>query len=632
MSQNTLKVHDLNEDAEFDENGVEAFDEKALSEEEPSDNDLAEEELLSQGATQRVLDATQLYLGEIGYSPLLTAEEEVYFARRALRGDVASRRRMIESNLRLVVKIARRYGNRGLALLDLIEEGNLGLIRAVEKFDPERGFRFSTYATWWIRQTIERAIMNQTRTIRLPIHIVKELNVYLRTARELSHKLDHEPSAEEIAEQLDKPVDDVSRMLRLNERINEQALDDLHDIADGFLLHNRDIVQRMDDSVVRDSGEMLRRSRGYVPDAIALPPGFRDVPPILCLGADLKNTFCLVRGEQAVVSQHLGDLSDDGIQAQWREALRLIQSIYDFTPERIVCDAHPGYVSSQWASEMRLPTETVLHHHAHAAACLAEHGWPLDGGEVIALTVDGIGMGENGALWGGECLRVNYRECEHLGGLPAVALPGGDLAAKQPWRNLLAQCLRFVPDWLDYPETAGLQQQNWSVLARAIERGVNAPLASSCGRLFDAVAAALRCAPASLSYEGEAACALEALASQCANVEHPVTMPLNGAQLDVAVFWRQWLNWQATPAQRAWAFHDALACGFATLMRQQATARGITTLVFSGGVIHNRLLRARLAFYLSDFKLLFPQRLPAGDGGLSFGQGVIAAARALREV
>ncbi|WP_079796138.1 carbamoyltransferase HypF [Salmonella enterica] len=410
---------------------------------------------------------------------------------------------------------------------------------------------------------------------------------------------------------------------------NEQALDDLHEIADGFLLHNRDIVQRMDDSVVRDSGEMLRRSRGYVPDAIALPPGFHDVPPILCLGADLKNTFCLVRGEQAVVSQHLGDLSDDGIQAQWREALRLIQSIYDFTPERIVCDAHPGYVSSQWASEMCLPIETVLHHHAHAAACLAEHGWPLDGGEVIALTVDGIGMGENGALWGGECLRVNYRECEHLGGLPAVALPGGDLAAKQPWRNLLAQCLRFVPDWQDYPETAGLQQQNWNVLARAIERGVNAPLASSCGRLFDAVAAALRCAPASLSYEGEAACALEALASQCANVEHPVTMPLNGAQLDVAVFWRQWLNWQAAPAQRAWAFHDALACGFATLMRQQATARGITTLVFSGGGIHNRLLRARLAFYLSDFNLLFPQRLPAGDGGLSLGQGVIAAARRL---
>lgn len=166
------------------------------------------------------LDATQLYLGEIGYSPLLTAEEEVLYARRALRGDEAARKRMIESNLRLVVKISRRYSNRGLALLDLIEEGNLGLIRAVEKFDPERGFRFSTYATWWIRQTIERALMNQTRTIRLPIHVVKELNIYLRTARELSQKLDHEPTAEEIASQLDKPVDDVSKMLRLNERVS----------------------------------------------------------------------------------------------------------------------------------------------------------------------------------------------------------------------------------------------------------------------------------------------------------------------------------------------------------------------------------------------------------------------------
>lgn len=168
---------------------------------------------------QKNLDATQLYLNEIGFSPLLSAEEEVFFARKALKGEEAARKRMIESNLRLVVKISRRYVNRGLALLDLIEEGNLGLIRAVEKFDPERGFRFSTYATWWIRQTIERAIMNQTRTIRLPIHVVKELNVYLRAARELSQKLDHEPTPDEIAKLLDKPVADVERMLALNERV-----------------------------------------------------------------------------------------------------------------------------------------------------------------------------------------------------------------------------------------------------------------------------------------------------------------------------------------------------------------------------------------------------------------------------
>ena len=178
-----------------------------------------DDKLSNKQDTPKNLDATQLYLGEIGFSPLLSAEEEVYFSRRALKGDEASRKRMIVSNLRLVVKIARRYNNRGLALLDLVEEGNLGLIRAVEKFDPERGFRFSTYATWWIRQTIERAIMNQTRTIRLPIHVVKELNVYLRAARELSQKLDHEPTAEEIADSLDKPVRDVAKMLRLNERI-----------------------------------------------------------------------------------------------------------------------------------------------------------------------------------------------------------------------------------------------------------------------------------------------------------------------------------------------------------------------------------------------------------------------------
>lgn len=165
------------------------------------------------------MDATRLYLNEIGISKLLTAEEEVYFARLAQKGEQAARQRMIESNLRLVVKIARRYMNRGLALLDLIEEGNLGLIRAVEKFDPERGFRFSTYATWWIRQTIERAIMNQTRTIRLPIHVVKEINVYLRAARKLAQSLDHEPSSEEIADLLERPIDEVKRMLGLNERV-----------------------------------------------------------------------------------------------------------------------------------------------------------------------------------------------------------------------------------------------------------------------------------------------------------------------------------------------------------------------------------------------------------------------------
>ena len=206
------------------------------------------------------LDATRIYLGEIGFSPLLTADEEVYFSRKSKKGDEEARKRMIESNLRLVVKIARRYMNRGLALLDLIEEGNLGLIRAVEKFDPEKGFRFSTYATWWIRQTIERALMNQTRTVRLPIHVVKEINIYLRAARKLSQTLDREPNPEDVAEMLDKPIEDVKRMLGLNERITSvdvptghesdksllDTIPDEHNIDPSLLLQNSDVQRHID--------------------------------------------------------------------------------------------------------------------------------------------------------------------------------------------------------------------------------------------------------------------------------------------------------------------------------------------------------------------------------------------------
>jgi RNA polymerase nonessential primary-like sigma factor len=198
-------------------------------------------------------DPTHLYLSEIGASPLLTAEEEIQFARLAQKGNEAARQRMIESNLRLVVKIARRYMNRGLALLDLIEEGNLGLIRAVEKFDPERGFRFSTYATWWIRQTIERAIMNQSRTIRLPIHVVKEINLYLRAARRLAQKLDHDPSAEEIATLLDKPLEDVEHLLGLNERTTSTDTNIMHDSS-------RTLLETIPDDGASDPVETLQEN------------------------------------------------------------------------------------------------------------------------------------------------------------------------------------------------------------------------------------------------------------------------------------------------------------------------------------------------------------------------------------
>ena len=170
-------------------------------------------------AAARLHDPTSLYLSEIGVPPLLTADEEKKYARLARDGDEAARHRMIESNLRLVVKIARRYVNRGLPFLDVIEEGNLGLIHAVEKFDPERGFRFSTYATWWIRQTIERAIMNQSGSVRLPIHVIKDIHACLRAARSMRQLMDREPTVADIAEHLQRDVAEVQRLMALHERV-----------------------------------------------------------------------------------------------------------------------------------------------------------------------------------------------------------------------------------------------------------------------------------------------------------------------------------------------------------------------------------------------------------------------------
>ena len=413
---------------------------------------------------------------------------------------------------------------------------------------------------------------------------------------------------------------------------NEYAVEQLAGLANFYLCHNRDILQRADDSLVRvafDGLETLRRARGYVPDEIPLET--QSAKNVLALGSDLKNTFCLLRHNKAVLSQHIGDTANEQVRSQLSENLELFQNIYQFKPDIIAVDAHPGYFSSsigkQLAEQQQITPIEVLHHHAHIVSVMAEHNCNEP---VIGLALDGIGMGENGQLWGGECLLVDYQDSQYLGGLPAVALPGGDLAAKQPWRNWLAHLHQFVPQWQEIL-TKTCDEPNWQILVNAIERGLNCPPISSAGRLFDAVAYALGIAPSSVSWEGEAACHLEALANTSSlatqaqsAVNIPVKMPLIGNKLDLAYFWQSWLNYQAPVADKAFAFHYALAQGFAELATNQARKHQCRTIVLSGGVMHNQLLRRLLKENLSKFHVLSAHKLPMGDGGLSLGQAVIA--------
>ena len=416
---------------------------------------------------------------------------------------------------------------------------------------------------------------------------------------------------------------------------NEYAVEQLADLADFYLCHNRDILQRADDSLVRvafDGLETLRRARGYVPDEIPLET--QSTKNVLALGSDLKNTFCLLRHNKAILSQHIGDTANEQVRSQLSKNLALFQQIYQFKPDIIAVDTHPGYFSSsigkQLAEQQQITPIEVLHHHAHIVSVMVEHNCNEP---VIGLALDGIGMGENGQLWGGECLLVDYQHSQYLGGLPAVALPGGDLAAKQPWRNWLAHLHQFVPQWQEIL-TKTCTEPNWQILVNAIERGLNCPPISSAGRLFDAVAYALGIAPTIVSWEGEAACHLEALANTSSLVTQaqsavniPVKIPLISNKLDLAYFWQSWLNYHAPVEDKAFAFHYALAQGFAELAANQARRHQCRTIVLSGGVMHNQLLRRLLKEHLGEFHVLSAHKLPMGDGGLSLGQAVIAMHR-----
>lgn len=401
---------------------------------------------------------------------------------------------------------------------------------------------------------------------------------------------------------------------------NEEARQKLSGFADGFLLHDRPIARRLDDGVERaDPPMVLRRGRGRAPGTFPVPPGF---PPaqVLAMGAQMKSAICLVKNGEALLSHHLGELDDALAAEEFDKALRDYQALFDHQPEAVVADLHPGYRSTRAAEESGLPLIQVQHHHAHMAACLGEHLWPLGAGKVAAIVLDGLGLGEDDAIRGGEVLLGDYKGFTRNASLRPAPLAGGDAASRQPWRNALMRL-----------DQAGLQDfadelfagKPLAPLRAAAERGMNAPLSTSLGRLFDAVAAIIGLTPDQQSYEGEAAMRLEAIAAPPGEA-YPF-----GGNLDPAPMIRALvddLRQSIDPALISARFHDGLAAAFAAPARAVVESGEATAVVLSGGCFQNARLTLAMKQALEGMPVLTHSRIPANDGGLAFGQALIALA------
>ena len=410
-------------------------------------------------------------------------------------------------------------------------------------------------------------------------------------------------------------------------RDDREARCRLQSVADAFLTHDREIAFRLDDSVVRSEGgaeHVLRRARGYAPTPIPL----RAPRPLLAVGADLKNTLCLADGESAVVSPHIGDLHDPKTRAAWRETLSSLTALLGVAPTAVACDLHPDYISTRLAESLGLPLVRVQHHHAHLAACLAESGLSEP---VIGVVFDGAGHGEDGASWGGEVLiadRVHARRAAHLRYVP---LPGGDAAAREPWRMALAYLLDLGETSERFCLWPG-RQPAVELLALAIRRGVNSPLTSSVGRLFDAVAALTGLCRMG-QFEGQAAMMLEAQSTDpCAA---PYAYCITGrapAEIDLRPGLRDLLRDLAAGrpvAEVGSRFHATLAAAVAEVVGLLSREHGLRTAVLTGGCFQNALLGARCQRLLEQrgLRVLRPVSFPPGDGGISLGQIAVAAAR-----
>lgn len=441
---------------------------------------------------------------------------------------------------------------------------------------------------------------------------------------------------------------------------DDDAMRDLAAIATYALVHNRDVLNRVDDSVARvaaGKARIMRRSRGYAPGAIRLPKGFEATPQVLAFGGDLKSTFCIVKAGSAVLSQHIGDLDDVRTSDDFARTIRLYSDMLDARPEAIACDRHPGYHSRTHATGFSqragVPLLEIQHHHAHVASCLVESGRAIDSAPVLGIALDGLGYGDDGEIWGGEFLLADYVRFERLATFKPVAMPGGDVASREPWRNLYAHLIPEI-GWPTFANRFGnldifrwLDARPREIIDAMLRAGLNAPKASSCGRLFDAAAAAFGLCFDRQGYEGEAAAQLEAAVDRDAlrHEDDALAYPfvigkLKDSQLSSIEPLAAWyailgdLSRETSVGVMAARFHKGLARGIVDMTvelarRGEGAESRFDTVALSGGCFHNRILLEQVAGRLetAGFKVLTHADVPSGDGGLSLGQAAIAAAQ-----
>lgn len=440
-----------------------------------------------------------------------------------------------------------------------------------------------------------------------------------------------------------------------------EARSRLGSIAEFVLTHDRPIARRVDDSVVRvvaGAPRVLRRARGYAPVPMRLPPGFEKAPPILALGGELKNTFCLLRRGEAIVSHHIGDLEEARTLADWHRAIDDYRRLFAVEPQMIAVDRHPEYHASKHGREIAtargIELVEVQHHHAHIASCLVDNEHPLHGGSVLGVALDGLGFGEDGQIWGGEFLLADYCRSHRVGTFKPVAMIGGEQAIREPWRNTYAQIVaqmgwaRFAMNYAELELFGFLEGKPRAMLDGMLAQGINSPLASSCGRLFDAVAAATGVCRDQALYEGQAAVEFEALVDRKVLEEedemlaYPFPIPrLKDSRLPYIEPLAMWdavlgdLVLRTPVPVIAARFHKGLAHVIARMAEklcgEGAPAEGLRTVALSGGVFQNRTLTEQVTRRLesSGFTVLLHRQVPTNDGGLSLGQAAIAAARAI---